>query len=165
MGRSDDEEFMIDTKTGNITIEGLAEPIGAHTKLKRFLELAGFEKSTGGSSPMSSYALGVRRIADRRFYVLVAFHGDVLETIEFALDGSEVAVPVGTSETDAELVRHDLQKRWLRSLLGPPTHPSSVGNDSHSLPMGGIGSCYDPRNFSSSIVARYRWLGKPWTQG
>lgn len=153
---------MIDRKSGTIAIEGLVEPIGPHTKLGRFLDLSGMEKPRGGSSPMSSYALGVRRIADRRFYVVVSFFGDDLETIEFALDASEVATPPGMSETEAELFRHELQKKWLCSQLGPPTHPCSVGNDSHALPMGGIGSCYDPRNYSSSIVARFRWMGKPW---
>lgn len=156
---------MIDMKTGNITIEGLAEPIGAQTKLKRFLELAGFEKSTGGSSPMSTYALGVRRIADRRCYVVVSFWGHDLETIEFALDVSECRVPDDATETDAALIRHEAQRDWLKKILGPPTHPSDVGNDGYAFPMGSIGSCYSPRDDSSSILARYRWLGKPWAQG
>jgi hypothetical protein len=31
--------------------------------------------------------------------------------------------------------------------------------------MGGIGACYDPRNDSASIVARYRWQGVAWVPG
>mgnify|MGYP003394846080 CR=1 FL=1 len=155
---------MIDPKSGAMMIEGLAEAIGPKTSLKRFLELSGLPKPDSSPSPMSNFWLGQRRAGGRLCEVRVQYCGNDVEMIEFPLAPAEVAALNKSSETDAEMCRHDLQRQWLISILGPPTHPSSVGNDTHAFTMGGVGSCYDPRNDLTTIIARYRWLGKPWYQ-
>jgi hypothetical protein len=150
----------IDPRTGAIGIEGFAEPIGPALSLKAFLRMTGM-KDARASGPGSGYYLGVRGIGGRRCHVLVQYWGDMLEMVDLSLDGSEL--PPGAADDMQAL--HAAHRAWLRELMGPPSHPSSVGNDTHALTIGGIGACYDPRSDSASIVARYRWQGVAWVPG
>ena len=150
----------IDPHSGAIDIEGFAERIGPALSLKAFLRITGTKAARDGG-PASSHALGVHRIGGRRCHVLVQYWGDEREMVDLCLDVSEL--PPGAADDVQAL--HAAHRAWLRELLGPPSHPSSVGNDTHALAMGGIGACYDPRNDSASIVARYRWQGVAWVPG
>ncbi len=160
MSHSGRKDGGIDAHTGAIIVEGIAEPIGPTTSLRAFLRASGMQATRSGG-PASSYSLGPRCIGGKRCHVLVQYWGDVLEVIDICLDESEL--PPDARDDVQQL--HTAQRGWLRDLLGPPTHPSGVGNDTHALAMGGIGSCYDPRNDSASIVARYRWQGIAWVPG
>ncbi len=149
----------MDRESGAIHVDGLGVPITADLTLKDFLRASGMQDARG-SAPGSGYYLGVRSIASRRCHVTLQFNGTSIETVDVCLDSAEL--PPGDAEDVQKL--HAAHRAWMRELLGQPQHASSVGNDSYTFPMGGIGANYDPRSDSATITARYRWMGKPWAQ-